>query len=54
MEEVVALEGKSEYGIEMIRYMITSGVMKMNIIQLIFKNESKNRIIGGNMNVTYC
>ena len=29
MEEVVALEGKSEYGIEMIRYMITSGVMKI-------------------------
>lgn len=37
----VVLEGKSEYGIEMVRYIISNGVMAMKIIQLIFNNEGK-------------
>lgn len=54
MGEGVVLEGKSEYGIEMVRYINSNGVMAMRIIQLLFKNEDKNRIIGGNVIVTYC
>lgn len=54
MGEVVVLEGKSEHGSEFIRHIITSGVMEMKIVQLIFINEGKNRIIGGNVIVTYC
>ncbi len=45
MGKGVVLEGKSDYGIETIRYIITSGVMEMKMIQLILKLENKEMII---------
>lgn len=43
MGEGGVLEGKSECGNEIIRHIITSGMMEMKIIQLIFINEGKSR-----------
>lgn len=54
MKEGVILAGKSECGNEIIRYVITSGVMEMKRKQLIFINKGKNRIIGGDVIVSFC
>jgi len=43
MEKGVILEGKSEYGIEIIRHIILSGVMEMK--KIILKIENKEMII---------
>jgi len=45
MGEGVVLEGKSEYGIEIIRHIILSGVMEMKKIKFILKIENKETII---------
>lgn len=41
MDKGVVLEGKSEYGIEIIRHIILSRVMEMKKIKLILKIENK-------------